>query len=263
MDPMTTIARVIVAGGLTGARPALTLCLLQLWVALFADEALPPELAWMVHAYAIAAVAVAVVVEHYARSDPDLDEVMNVPNMVIGGVAGALTSVLLLGMAGVEAGGGERAALEAIPFARAGFLDGGGWTMAIVGALAASAASVGVAWVRRRLLAALDLLAVPARAVRWTETGTVAGALGLVLLVPVTAVLLAGVLVVGSVVVGVVVRAVDRRREELGRVECACGRRVRAEALVCPACGRSLEPAKKLGQRRGGAEDEGRDGDEA
>jgi hypothetical protein len=147
-----------------------------------------------------------------------------------------------------------------MPFAlaRAGLFgsEDTNWTLLVVGAVLASLASVGVAFVRRKILAALDLVAVPNRLVRWVETGTVAGALGLALLLPALAVVLAVLLVVAAVAGAFMVRAVERRRDELGRRRCECGHQVRKEALVCPECGRELEPEVRLGDQPRDEEDE-------
>ena len=260
MSPVVVVAQVIVAGGLAGARPALTLCLLQVYVAVLAAESLPPDLLWTVNGWAIAAVGLAALVEHFARTDPDLDELLELPNKAIGALSGVVVAALLVALrtgAGLDPGADE-------PGAEPGLLHAGlvadlrGSTgLLVLSAVCAVATGFVVGWARRRILSALDLMAVPSRAVRWVETGTVAGALALVLLLPILAVALAAVVVVGSTTAGLIVRGVERRRDELSRVACVCGREVRVEALLCPTCGRELEPRRRLDRPRRTAADPG------
>jgi hypothetical protein len=254
MGEASTIAQIIVAGGMAGARPALTLFALQLFVALFAAEAVPVDYAWLVSVYAITAVGIAALVEHFARTDPELDELLALPNAAIGAAAATLISGILV-LLGTEAESALGASSAALHLALAGFgaeaLDG--LPLIVVGAVLSVVMSLLVGWTRRQLLAALDVMAVPGRLVRWLETGSVIGALALVLLVPVLAVALAVLLVVASSAVALVVRGVERRRDRVARRPCGCGYMVRNEASVCPSCGEEREPTIVLGKARDGA----------
>jgi hypothetical protein len=246
MDLIATGAQVIVAGGLAGARPALTLFILQLFAALFAVEAIPQELSWIISVYAITAVGIAALIEHFARTDPDLDEVLAVPNKIIGTITAILISVLLIALRSGEAPPEEEHAKASLLVAAGLAALNRDIVLLVLAAVLAALSSLVVSWARGRVLAALDIMAVPGRFVRWLETGTVAGALALVLLLPVLSIVLAALLLVVSTAAGFLVRALERRRDELAREGCECGYAVRVEALVCPSCGKERTPSKVL-----------------
>jgi len=244
MSALTMISQAVAAGGLTGARPALTLCLLQLHARLFATTSLPHELEWMVSWYAIGVVAALALAESFARSDPQFDELLHVPNLIIGVVAAVATAVIIVGLAGEPL---SAAGESSTPVALAGILSG---LVSAAGAalVAAPVASLGVGWTRRRLLKAVDVVPVRKRVWRWLETGTVASGLAAVMLLPALAVALATLLVLGAAAIGLGVLGAERALDRRARTVCACGHAVRREALCCPRCGAALEPTKKLGQ---------------
>lgn len=250
MTPLTIISRALVAGGLAGARPALTLLCLQLAIVLLTDgSGLPEGFGWLLHYAAIAAVAAMALLEHFARTDPDLDEALEIPNAIVGVVIAAMLPVLLPALDSAEAGGAEPApTAEASPLvARAGIIDSlrGSQGAAIIASIAASLLLL---WVRRRVLTALGTLSLSQRYYRWTETGVIVGSMAVLALLPALAVALAVVVVVGSITVGGVLWLMGRQRDELYRHPCpGCGRKVRKEATVCPECQADLDPPRKLG----------------
>ncbi len=251
MSPTIIISRAIVAGGLTGARPALTLALLQIYARWFHEPDLPEGFEWIIHEYAIIAVAAAAVVEHFVRTDPDFEEMMEYPNMAIGLLVSIMLSVLVLSIGGemsqVEAVTASGASGQGLEVLRAGWPEG---VLGLQGltVLASVLASLGLGWVRRKAMTTLAGVSISERWGRWIETGTVIGAVTTIALVPVLAVALAVVLVVAGVVVGATIWVVGNRVDARARTACACGHRVRKEASVCPKCGAELEPETKLGQ---------------
>lgn len=251
MEPLTVLSRAVVAGGLSGARPALTLLLLQGFARFFAGASFPPETLWIIHEYTIVIVAAVALVEHYTRSDPDLEELMEVPNKVIGvGVSIMLSSIIL--QLGGEISPPEEAApsngeVAAVQVVMAGFPEGllglRGLTI-----LLAVAASLGMSWVRKRVMLVMADASISERWWRWLETGAVIGAVAAISLVPLLAVVLAAALVVVGAAVGGAIWSVQKARDERARTDCSCGKRVRKEAVYCPSCHAEITPEVRLGQ---------------
>ena len=256
MEPITIVSRGIVAGGFTGARPALTLLLLQLYARFFHQTEFPEGFGWIVHEYALVAVAAVAIAEHFVRTDPDFEEMMEIPNMIVGMMVSILLSIMVVAM------GGELDQVQEITaqlresswvVAHAGLPDG---LLGLKGLtiLSSVLASMGLGWVRRRIMASLASVSLSERWYRWIETGTVIGAITAIALVPILAVALAGLVVVGGVVAGASIWLVQSRLDARARVACECGHMVRREAQICPKCGAEIEPQIKLGQPRSEAE---------
>jgi hypothetical protein len=252
LTPLTVISRALVVGGLAGARPALTLCCLQLSVALLTDGSSVPEgFRWLVHHYAIVAVGLLAVLEHFARTDPDLDEVLEIPSLVVGVVTAALLPVLLPALDGGVSAGPAAPAAPTAPDAgpsvvRAGLpedllgLQGGAILAAVMSSLA-------LLWTRRRVMRAIGSLSLSQRWYRWLETGGVVGAMAVLALLPAVAAALALVVVLGSAAAGAAIWAAGATRDDLARRPCpGCGHKVRVEAVACPKCGVELTPPRPL-----------------
>lgn len=254
MSPLAIISRAIIAGGLAGARPALTLLLIQIGVAAFTDgSAVPDGLEWLVHVYAIAVVAVLAVVEHFARTDPDLDELLQVPNLIVGVLVAATIPLLLPALdaeptlPGAEEQPTEEATSTGLVTANAGLPDGL-FGMDGLMMLVAIIMSLALFWIRRQVLKAFGSLSLSQRYYRWAESGVIVGAVAVLVLLPVLTIALAAVVLLGSAAVGVSVWVFQKHRDDEARRECPhCKVRIRKEALLCPECGAEVTPERRLG----------------
>lgn len=262
MDPLTIISRGIVAGGLTGARPALTLFLLQLYARFFFEPSFPDGFGWIIHEYAIIAIGVASLVEHFVRTDPDFEEMAEIPNQIAGVLVSIMLSVLIIAVGGQESDvpTSTESANALLPVTLNAGLPDGIFGLQGLTLLLSVGASLGLGWVRRRVISTLADVTIAERWWRWLETGGVIGAVTAIALVPVLAIVLAALIVLAGGGVGLSIWLVQKRRDASARVACACGYMVRKEALLCPECGAELEPASKLGQSKRSADQDSNTG---
>ena len=241
---ITAISQALVAGGLSGARPLLVLFLLSLWARFGAVLSLPTDAAWMVHPVALGVLGSLALVEHAAAVDADVRALLRGPLAALAVVGGVWTArvVLLLDGTGatVAAPAGPAGFLAGAPFPGGAFAwHGPADAIALAAGAGAAAAVVAL---KARVLAWLDGLLVPARWLRWLETGGVVGTLAAVLLLPVLAVALAILLTALTVAVWAGGRVVQRALDAHGRVPCpACGYPMRPEAVRCAGCRRDLD----------------------
>lgn len=249
MDPVALIARIVVAGGFAGARPLLTLFVLQLYVALFETPDLPAGFDWLIHEYAIGAMGVLAIVEHFVRTDPDIDELLQWPSAAVGAGAAMVSAVLLASISG-EVMPATEPTLAALPSLGVIAVSEMSLGMSVLGAALGVVVSLGALWVRRQIMDALNATSFSSRFTRWGETGVVIGAVVGILALPGAAVVLAILMVVGMAVAAFVVRAFEKAADEQSRRQCECGYLARNEATICPECKTSLEPATKLGQKK-------------
>jgi hypothetical protein len=253
MSPVAIIARAIIAGGLAGARPLLTLLLVQVAVGFFTDGSGVPEgLEWLVHTYAIAIVAALAVVEHFARTDPDLDELLQVPSVVVTLVIAATLPLLLPALDSEprlpweDRPTGDEASSSGLVTAKAGMPDG---LFGLEGLklIAAVVMALALFWTRRQVMRAFGALSLSQRYLRWAESGVIVGAFAVLALLPALTVALAVLVMVGSAVTGVSLWTFQRRRDDEARRPCPqCEARIRKEALRCPKCGAEVEPRRRL-----------------
>ncbi len=246
MDPISIISQSVTAGGLTGARPALTLFLLQLYGMFMAKPVMPEGTAWILNEYVIGVVGALVVVEHFVRAEPDFEAMMKIPNQIIGVAVAVAGALLLVGM-GEDPERLKGLAEVAGPVfwsAGAGASEGAAGTTTTSLVLAA-ASSLGVNWLRGYIMEGLDALAVPSRWWRWIETGGVTGVVAMIVLLPLLALVLAvGLFVVTGMIAGGVwyaQRQMDQRKRR-ACVNTSCDFRPRQEASVCPSCKTALSP---------------------
>jgi hypothetical protein len=240
MDPLTIVSQSIAAGGLTGARPALTLFLLQAYGLFLARPNLPDNLSWLLNEYLVGVCGALAIAEHFVRTEPDFEEIMRYPNAVIG-VGVAVMGALLITTMGYTPEQwqdvSKAASLGWGAYHTAGASDAGGtMTLSMV---AASFASLGLGWARHRILDALGALAVPGRWWRWIETGGVTGLTAMVVLLPFLAL---GLVILIGVIAGLAaggiwgVQTANDRRKRVACTNPACDYKPRQEATVCPKC---------------------------
>lgn len=229
----TILGQALTAGGLAGARPLLVVALTCLWVRVFAEVPLPSDLAWLVHDYTLAGLAVLAIVEHAAAQDIDLREWLHVP---LGAVAvmGGVLAARLVTTTGAPAVVGIPVPPPGIALAGIGLGD----SRDLVAMAVAAAAAGTVQVLKAKVLRWLDDLMVPGRWLRWLEAGGVLGTMAAILLVPVLAVVLAVALTGVSVAVFAASRVIGARIESARRRPCplGCGQAVRVEASRCPGC---------------------------
>lgn len=225
---VTLVAQGLVAGGLSGARPLLSLLVLGLTTRLAFEGALPDDVAWLVHTYGLLVLAALSYLEHEVRDDPDMEELLRWPLGALGAVCGALAARLLTTTSG------EVDSVTAT-------------TTSWLGAAGAVVASVGVQTARRQALEALDEVATLEGWWRRVEAGGVIGTLLLIWALPFLAIVLVVVLTVGGVAGSIALRrwraAVDaRRRQPCPR----CRASIREEASRCPSCRADITPRAYL-----------------
>lgn len=250
MTPLQLICRALVAGGLAGARPTLMLLIVLVSIVIFSDaSALPEDFRWLVHQYALIAIAAFVIVEYFARTDPDMEELLELPNAVISAGVAALLPALLpaldVSVDGLEIPGltPDEPGDGSTPTVNASLFDGQIFKVVI-----AMAAALLTFWLKRRVVTALSAASISQRYYRWLETGAIVGAMAALVLVPALTVLLAVVVVASSVALGTTVWFVQRRLDRRARRPCPhCDYGVRREALLCPECRTELEPQQRLG----------------
>jgi hypothetical protein len=245
MDPITIISQSVTAGGLTGARPALTLFLLQLYGLFLAKPTLPEGTEWLLNEYVVGVCGALVVVEHFVRTEPDFEEVMKIPNQVLGVVVAVGGALLLAGL-GEDPERWKEVSQRALIWTAGGGGEGAMGTLTVSMVLAAGS-SLGLGWVRRRLMEALGALSLPSRWWRWIEAGGVTGVVAMVVLLPVLALVLALALALVTGATAGLVWWVQRIRDQRSRRDCpnpSCSARPRVEASVCPACKTALRPAE-------------------
>ncbi len=247
MNPIVIISQAVAAGGLTGARPVLTLFLIQLYAAFVAKTELAEGLGWILNPYVIGVLGALAVVEHFVRTDPDFEQVMKIPNQVICTAVALMTAFLLVSM------GYDPATLPASDAALPSLLDlihtaGAGQGGVLTASLIVSvAASLGLGWLRSKALDAFEALAVPSKWWRWIEAGGVAGLLTIIVLLPFVAVALAALMIIGSTLAAFALNAAQRAHERRHRRPCpACQAAIRVEASLCPACGAEVTPQTLL-----------------
>jgi hypothetical protein len=239
MNALTIISQSIAAGGLAGARPVLTLTLLIAW-ALFVDPAqLPNSMEWLVDEVTLGVGALLSVAEHFLRTDPDFEELMRVPNAVLGVVVALCGAMLLAGMGESP----ER-------WQEVAWLYTAGLGTGVIGtSLGLSAVTSLALWkLRSWMFEAVADFSFIHRWYGWLETGGVVGLLVLILSLPFLSIVVAGLLIIGSAGSGGLIYLVQKRRDEAARMECpneACPYRVRKEALICPACGTEVAAVPK------------------
>lgn len=248
MSPIIIISQAVASGGLSGARPVLTLFLLQLYAYFVAGTAMAEGLEWILNPYVIAVLGALTVVEHYLRTDADFEQLMETPGKVLNTAVAMVTAFLLVSM------GYDAQALDAVtPETVALSYDGAGWLYgAGVGAqdavmatsvVSAALVSVAVTWLRARSIEMLDTLAVPSNWWRWIEAGGVVGLLTVVVLLPVAALVVSLIMVFGTGLAGFFIYGAQRAADQRRRTACpACGHSMRVEASRCPSCGAEVSP---------------------
>lgn len=244
MNPIVIISQAVATGGLSGARPVLTLFLIQLF-AVFVDSTKMAEgLEWIINPYVIGTLGALSVVEHFIRTDPDFEQMMKIPNQIINTAVAMMSAFLLVQMGYEEQvtlpdpAGATEASLGAAIFTAGA---SGGLTAASV--IAAATTSAALTWLRSYLMDALDALAVPSKWWRWIEAGGVVGLVTVVVLLPFAAVALAVLIILASGLAAGSVWAIQRKREQKRRGPCPqCGYDLRHEATLCPECGHERAP---------------------
>ena len=229
------ISQLLALGGLSGARPFLTLGIL----AAYARYTLGVrEELWLTNDLALGLCLVLSIVEHLVRTDADVEEWLGGPLAILSALSGAMAASLLLALGEEPAdweaayGGSPPDALQEISSVT---------EMGMMGLSGASA--VGVQWARRRSLIVMRELAVPGRWIRWIEGGGVAGLVAALLLAPFLALFLLLALTIGAALGGYALRSMLRRLDESQREACtSCGYRLRREALRCLKCGADHRP---------------------
>jgi Domain of unknown function (DUF4126) len=224
---VTLIAQALVAGGLSGARPLLSLLVLGLITRFSTELMLPSDIAWLVHPYALVALAALSYVEHEVRDDPEMEELLRWPLGVIGAAAAVMASRLLAASAGTD---GDTAA-----------------PVGVMSAVGATAASVGVQTARRHALETLDDVASVDGWFRRVEAGGVVGVLLLIWAAPIIAIGLVVVLTVGAFVTSWALRRWRTAQDARRRKPCpSCQHGIRVEASSCPNCAHGLTPSEWL-----------------
>lgn len=236
MNALTIISQAIAAGGLAGARPALTLGLLLAWSRFVSPATLPSGMDWLLHDITLGVVAVLAVVEHFVRTEPDFEEFMKIPN-AISGVVVAMAGALLLGGMGDDPARWQEVALVAGAGAGVGTMSA---------AVLLSAATSAALWrLRAWAFDAISDLSFLHSWWRWIEAGGIVGLVVLILSLPVLSIGVAVVLVLGSAAVGALIYSVQKKRDQAARRDCAtpgCEYRVRREAVICPSCQAEVAP---------------------
>jgi len=214
------VAQGLIAGGLTGARPMLTLFVLGSATWLTHDASLPKDVAFLVHPYGLVTMGALSFVEHELRDDPDIEEFFRWVLAALGGVAAAFSARL---MAAVSGGGSGEASWAAVA----------GATMA----------SVAVQRARQRALSTLDELVSVGGWWRRVEAGGVIGLLLLLWALPFLAVALAVSLTMLAAAAGWGLRRWREMADARRRQPCPhCAEPIRLEASLCPRCRSALEP---------------------
>jgi hypothetical protein len=228
VSPTWLISQALLAGGLAGARPFLTLLVLASSVRLYSDASLPVDVSWLLHPVSLAALAVLSYLEHEARTEPDFEETLRRPLQLLSAVAGGLVGRLLSSE--------QLWSDEAAPI---------GSSMLAVAA--ASAGSLVVQDLRRRLLDAADELLDVGNWWRRLEAGGVVGLLVVIVTFPFLALALVVVFTIVGAAVGLGLRGFRSAREQAARQPCAhCSHAIRKEASRCPNCKTTVSPAVVL-----------------
>lgn len=244
VTPLMLICRSLVVGGLAGARPILTLFLLQLYFVFLADgSTIPESYQWILHEYSIIIAAALAVVEHFIRTDPDFEELLALPNGIMGVAVASLLAVLMTAF-----NNAPPPELFDQETQNAGIFDVF-WGPEGLSLLFSIVAAVILLLIRRHIIRTLGSLSVSQRYFRWLETGVIVGSVTVLVLLPFLTVVLAIVILVGSSIIGATLWFVQKQTDGAFRTDCPkCKHGVRKEALLCPKCGEDLEPSIKLGQ---------------
>lgn len=236
MNALTIISQSIAAGGLAGARPALTLTMLLAWSRFVQPATLPPGMEWLLHDAVLGIAAVLAIVEHFVRTEPDFEELMHIPNALTGIAVAMAGALLLSGM------GDDPARWQEVAWLHAAGAGVGVLTTAVV----LSAASSAALWrLRAWMFDAIADLGFLHTWWRWVEAGGIVGLMVLLLSLPILSVGVAVLLVGGSAGLGAIIYSVQKRRDAAARRDCAtpgCTYRVRKEALMCPSCHATRTP---------------------
>ena len=232
MSAAVLVAQVLTASGFSGGRPFLVLTLLA--GAMRWDQGEFASL-WLTSDVALACFAVLAMIEYGTRTDADFEELLRPFLRGLSVVAGALVADMIATL-------GADPALTSLPTSSSGSLPSAALSnsgLMTLGAVTALGAQV----VREKALMLLQDFASPRRALRWLETGGIAGLVVAVLLAPVLAVIIALGLALLGALASLLMRAVRRRYEARTRTSCGCGFAVRHEASRCPSCGARRENA--------------------
>ena len=221
---ITLIGQALFAGGLTGARPFLTLLVLAV-ASKLSGHVPPNDVLWLLSPYALVALAVLAYVEHEARTDPDFEQLLARPLQLLAVVAGVLVARLL------QPSGDEVLATAG----HAGVAAGAGLASLLVGEL------------RRRLFDVFDeALSVEGIYAR-IEAGGIIGLLLVMVLLPVLASALLLLFTLMGIVLAVGMRGWAAAADRAARVPCNhCQHARRREASRCPACKQAIQPAAQL-----------------
>lgn len=256
------IARLAGAAFGSSARPITALLMVQGGIALsvhFDWVRFDAKYAALLDWWALGIVFAAAVIENVVvLSDDDIEEFLReiYADRAIAFVSTLLCSLLLLGVGAsvppevmAQSGPEGSRAIAAIHTASASNESFMVQALAVGFALALNQ---GLTWVRGRVLTWLGDLGVSGF-YKWVETGGVPAVLLLVALAPVfmlvIIVLLSLLFAVLAAVGYVWRRAADRRQ----RRPCPhCSHAIRQEAVLCPQCGRAVEPTHWLGQEEPG-----------
>jgi hypothetical protein len=225
---ITLIAQALVAGGLSGARPLLSLLVLGLAARFTYEGALTGDVAWIVDTYGLLVLAGLSYLEHEVRDDPDMEELLRWPLGALGTVCGVLAARLIAATSGES---------DAIASGATSWLAAAG----------AAVASIGIQTARRRALEALDDFASLEGWWRRVEAGGVVGTLVLIWALPFLAIGFVVLLTVGAVVIGYVSRRWQQAEDARRRRPCPqCQTAIREEATRCPSCRAEVEPVAWL-----------------
>lgn len=248
MSPIIIISQAVASGGLSGARPVLTLFLLQLYAFFVSGTTMAEGMEWILNPYVIAVLGALSVVEHYLRTDADFEQLMETPGKVLNTAVAMVTAFLLVSM------GYDAQALSVTPSETVAMgYEGLGWlhsagvggqnAVMATSVVSAALVSVAVTWLRARSIETLDTLAVPTNWWRWIEAGGVAGLLTVIVLLPVAALVVSLIMVLGTGAAGFFLVGAQRAADLRRRAACPeCGHNMRVEASLCPSCGAEATP---------------------
>ena len=238
----------------SSARPALTFAVVDIAAAIgvhFGYVTLPPEARWLASMTMVVVSVVLAVVEVVAHHDREVAAVVRELHVDKALTAfGALSSAALLTALGVPTAAPsgvsahhadmvEAVRLSAVSDAPAGM------RFAAIGA--GVGASLGLSWVRGKLLRALDHVHLSSIWAR-LETGGAVALMLTVVLAPVLAVVFIAVTVVAVLLLSLVVVLIDRARDAAARRPCpSCALPVRREASQCHRCRNAVAPMVHLG----------------
>jgi hypothetical protein len=235
------------------ARPALTFAVVDVAAAIavrHGHASLPPSSAWLVSTTMIVVAVVFAIVEAIAHHDTDIAAILrdvHADKMLT--VFGALSSAALLTALGAPTEAPirpEPVNAEVIEAVRLTAASHASPTLRVAAIGVSVVGSLGLSWVRSKLLSALDRLHLSSVWAKLETGGTLALMLAVVL-APMLAVLLMTGSVVAMCAISASVHIMSRARDALARRPCpSCNLRIRREASLCHGCRTEIEPQTLL-----------------